>query len=171
MKTALIIYFMLFILLASSCQKPNSQAGVSGVSSACISNPAGCNSSLYQQSAGYSAYGNSGNPFTYYNNSAYLCNCPYGTMPTYNSSAGLGCVQSYSTPMVYGSFYAYLYIGWSSGWYQMPGISTYNASYSSCYNGAIQSCVVNESGSCPIGSFCLENSAGSSLGLCVTNYR
>lgn len=171
MKSALVIYFMLFILLASSCQKTNSQAGVSGVSSACISNPTGCNSSLYQQSAGYYSYGNSSNPFTYYNNSAYLCNCPYGTIPTYNSSAGLGCVQAYSQPIIYGGLYAYLYIGWNSGWYQMSAINTYSSTYSSCYNGAIQSCVVNQSGSCPIGSFCLENSSGSTLGLCVTNYR
>lgn len=170
MKSLLIIYFMLFILLASSCQKSNSQAGVSGVSANCISNQAGCNSSLYQQSAGFSAYGNSGNPFNYYNNSAYLCNCPYGTTPTYNSAAGLGCVQpSYSYAYaIYGGFYAYLYIGWNNGWYQLPALNTYS---SSCYNGAIQSCVVGASGDCPIGSFCLENSAGSTLGLCVTNYR
>ena len=168
MKFALIIYFMLFILVASSCQK-STQAGASGVNSTCITSPSSCNSTLYQQSNGYSNYGNTANPFSYYGDSAYLCNCPYGMIPTYNSRAGLGCVSpSYS---LYGSFYAYLNIGWNNGWYQMAAYSSLNSSYSGCYSGAIQSCVVNESGSCPIGNFCLENSAGSNLGLCVTNYR
>lgn len=171
MKSVLIIYFMLFILLASSCQKPNSQAGVSGVSSNCIQSPSSCNSSLYQQSYGYSAYGNTYSPFSYYNNSAYLCNCPYGYYPTYNSSAGLGCVRPNYTTSIYGGFYAYLYIGWNNGWYQTSTYNTYNSGYSSCYNAAIQSCVVNDGGTCAAGSFCLENSTGSNLGLCVTNYR
>jgi hypothetical protein len=166
----LIIYLVLLVLLASSCQK-GTQAGVSSVSANCVTNPTSCNSSLYQQSYGYSNYGNTSAPFSYYNNSAYLCNCPSGMIPTYNSNAGLGCVRPYSSTYLYGEFYAYLYIGWNNGWYQTAGLSTYNSAYSSCYNGAVQSCVVGQSEACPIGSFCLENSAGSSLGLCVTNYR
>jgi hypothetical protein len=166
MKALLVIYLILFALLASSCQK-STQAGVSGVSSNCISNPGGCSSSLYQQNQiyGYSSYGNTSNPFYYSNNTAYLCNCPYGTVPTYNSNAGLGCVSPYTSNF---SFYAYIYIGWNnSQWYNLPHLSSLS---SNCYSGAMQSCLVN-SASCPGGSFCLQSSAGSSLGLCVTNYR
>jgi hypothetical protein len=170
MKPMLIIYLVLFILLASSCQKPT-QAGVTNVNSNCITNPSSCNSSLYQQSSNYSNYGNTANPFNYFNNSAYLCNCPAGMIPTYNSSAGLGCVSSYNSFSMYGEFYAYLYLGWNNGWYQMAGLNTLNSSYSSCYSGAVQSCVVNQSGSCPLGAYCLPNSSGSRLGLCVTSYR
>jgi len=170
MKPMLIIYLVLFFLVASSCQRAT-QAGVSTVGSNCISNPASCNSSLYQQSSDYSNYGNTSAPFSYYNNSAYLCNCPSGMIPTYNSNAGLGCVRPTYQYNLYGSFYAYLYIGWNNGWYQTSGLTTLSSTYSSCYNGAVQSCMVNQSGTCPIGSFCLENSSGSSLGLCVTSYR
>jgi hypothetical protein len=176
MKSAIIIYSILFILLASACQKGNTEAVVGGVNATCINNPASCNSSLYQQSNGYTAYGNNSNPFQYHNNSAYLCSCPYGTTPTYNSYAGLGCVQNnYYSYGYYGSFYAYLYIGWgSNSWYQLPQLSSYNYNYnygnSNCYTGAIQSCVVNEN-NCPVGYSCRPNSSNSSLGLCATAYR
>lgn len=172
MKAALIIYSILFILLASACQRGNNEAAVSGVNANCINNPAACNSSLYQQSNGYTAYGNNYNPFQYYNNSAYLCSCPYGTVPTYNSYAGLGCVQSNYFSYSFG-FYGYLYLGWgSNSWYQLPQLSSYNYSYtySNCYNGAVQSCVVNQN-NCPAGYTCRPNSSNSSLGLCATAYR
>lgn len=168
MRVLLLVYFALFILMASSCQK-SKEAGAS-VDSACINNPASCNSSAYQQNSGYSSYPNTGNPFTYSNNSAYLCSCPYGSIPTYNAYAGLGCVR---TSYINFSFYAgysmgYMYLGWNQNqWYNQPQLSTYGAN---CYNGAVQSCVAGQN-TCPAGSTCMQNSRGSGLGLCVTSYR
>ena len=189
MKSVLFIYFALFILVAFSCQKSsvNKSSGELVNANSCSSNPANCNSSLYQQSYGYSNYGNTSSPFNYYNNSAYLCNCPYGTVPTYNSYAGLGCVQTsyYSSDYQTDGYldtskaaglgiYGYIYVGWSNNqWYGQPQVNSfyYGSSSSSCYSGAIQSCLVGQSNSCPGGSFCRSNGANSSLGLCVTTYR
>lgn len=155
-------------LITTSCQKTASQAANSN----CITNPSSCNSSLYQQSNGYSTYSNSSNPFYYYNNTAYLCNCPSGTIPTYNSYSGLGCVQSYYTNTYFGA-YAYLYIGWNSNqWSSLSQLNSFNYNtYYQCHNGAVQSCVVGQVNICPLGTYCHESSAGSSVGLCVTSYR
>lgn len=169
MRVLLLVYFALFILMATSCQR-SKEAGAS-VTSACINQPASCNSSVYQQSDGYSAYSNNGNPFSYAGNSAYLCNCPYGSIPTYNAYAGLGCVQtSYVNFSFYGSLYlGYMYLGWSQNqWSLQSQLTTYGAN---CYNGAIQSCVPNQANTCPAGSTCMQNGRSSSLGLCVTSYR
>ena len=173
MRVLLLVYFALFILVASSCQK-SKEANV-GVTSACVNQPASCNSSVYQQSDGYSTYSNNGNPFSYSGNSAYLCNCPNGSIPTYNSYAGLGCVQtSYYNMSYYGNFngsYAmgFLYLAWGQNqWYPQSQLSTYGAN---CYNGAVQSCVSGQANTCPAGSSCMQNGRSSSLGLCVTSYR
>ncbi len=169
MRTVFFIYLALFLVMASSCQKK-----AASVSNNCITNPASCSSSMYQQNTGYSNYGNTSNPFNYSGNTAYLCNCPAGSMPTYNSYSGLGCVQtSYYNPSYFG-VYAYMYLSWGNNqWNNMPYLSGYNqSSYSSsCYNGAVQSCVIGQANSCPMGTYCLESNAGSSLGLCVTTYR
>ena len=164
----LVLSLLLCLFAGTSCQKTASQAANNN----CISNPSSCNSSLYQQSNGYSSYTNTSNPFYYYNNTAYLCNCPAGTIPTYNSYSGLGCVQSYYTNTYFG-MYAYFYIGWNSNqWSSISQLSSFNYnSYYQCYNGAVQSCVVGQTNTCPLGTFCHENSAGSSVGHCVTTYR
>lgn len=169
MRILLLVYFALFIMMASSCQKTK-EAGPS-VSANCVSQPSSCNSSAYQQSNGYSTYPNNGNPFSYANNSAYLCSCPYGSVPTYNSYAGLGCVQTSAFSF---SFYAgfstgYAYLGWNQNqWNWQSQLSSYGAN---CYNGAIQSCVSSQANTCPAGTVCMQNSGSSSLGLCVTSYR
>lgn len=194
MKTFVFIYFALTILILSSCQK-SGEATVAGVNGQCITNAASCNTSAYAQARGYgyypygsgsggyatnygygSNYGNGSNyygygynysaPFTYYNNNAYLCNCPAGTIPTYNGYAGLGCVSTSNLNYGWGS---YFYMGWgSSNWYTMPNLN----SYSGCYSGAVQSCAINVPNSCPTGSYCLSNFTGSTLGLCTAgNHR
>ena len=169
MRVLLLVYFALFIMMASACQKTK-EAGV-GATSACINQPGNCNSSVYQQSDGYSAYGNTNNPFSYNGSSAYLCSCPYGSIPTYNSYAGLGCVQaSYFNFSLYGSFSSgFLYLGWAQNqWNWQSQLNTYGAN---CYNGVVQSCVSGQENMCPAGSSCMQNSRNSNLGLCVTSYR
>ena len=196
MKTLLFVYLALFILIASSCGKSgNTEATVSAVNPNCVTNPSTCNSAAYQQSNGYSPYGyngnNSGNyggnygdsstynngynggPFNYYGNTAYLCNCPNGSVPTYNGSNGLGCVRSAGLNL---GVYGYLYLSWGNNgnqWSNLPQMYQYNYNQtSSCYNGAVQSCTVGgAANNCPAGSVCRPNTNGSTIGLCVTSYR
>lgn len=170
-----------------------------GVDAQCVNNPTLCQSNVYNTpgftpynynnqynnynnggiyGGGYYYQGNySGNynggystsPFQNYNNTSYLCNCPSGMVPTYNSYAGLGCVQS---SQVYG--YGYAYFGWgganNSQWTNIPQISNYAGytnSNSGCYNGVVQSCLVDQPNTCAAGYSCQGNSASTRLGFCV----
>src|SRR5690606_3498536 len=104
MKTLLFVYFALLVMSLSAFQIPmNGQATVAGMN-ACMANPTACNTAAYQQNQGYTPYNYNNNsygytynynqPFNYFNNTAYLCNCPVGTIPTYNAYSGLGCVRA-----------------------------------------------------------------------------
>jgi hypothetical protein len=174
-------------LLMSSCQgSSNSSNGNAAVpTNACVSNPSSCQSGVYQQGYGFQNY-NSGyntsygyppggqNGFYYTNNSAYLCSCPAGSVPTYNNYGGLGCVQN---NLVSGGGYAYF--GWGAGtsnannhqWVNIPQVSNYTGynNNSSCYNGVVQSCLVDQAASCSAGYTCRASAAQSRLGLCVSN--
>jgi hypothetical protein len=193
MRTLFICYLALVILAFASCQKSNQEAVVPTMTTDCVNNPSACNSGLYQQSPGFTPYNYNGNtpygggyyggnygytyggyaggtynPFVFGNNSAYLCNCPVGSVPTYNNYAGLGCVQS-------SQFYGFAYVSFGYGannnqWTNIPQISN-QVGYgnSSCYNGVVQSCLVNNSSTCSVGYSCRSNSASSSLGICVSN--
>ncbi|MBC7465344.1 MAG: hypothetical protein H7256_05075 [Bdellovibrio sp.] len=130
-------------------------------------------------SGGYGSNYNSNyysNPFNTYNNSSYLCNCPSGSIPTYNSYAGLGCVQQ---TQVYAGVSAYAYFGWNSGagannqqWTNIPQISNQvGYGQSSCYNGVMQSCLVDQPSSCAVGYSCQSTSAASRMGLCTATNR
>lgn len=172
-----------------SCQPSNnwsnSNSNVTAPNNICVTNPASCQSGLYQQGYGFQPYGpgyNTGygypagaqNGFYYVNNSAYLCSCPAGSLPTYNSYGGLGCVNS---TLISGGGYAYF--GWSLGingatnnqWTNIPQISNYTGyqNNSSCYNGVVQSCLVDQPASCSSGYTCRATAAQSRLGLCVSN--
>lgn len=166
------------LVMFSSCQKSsNNDANMNAV---CINNPYQCQNGIYSQNYGYSPYYNNGygynnagfgNAFYYTNNSAYLCNCPVGTMPTYNAYGGLGCVNI----NMMGGFGGYAYFGWNMGatnnqWMNIPQVSNYTGyNQSSCYNGVVQSCIVNQANACSAGYTCRANSASSNIGLCVSN--
>lgn len=181
MKTLLFVYFALVIIALSSCQKSGEEAVVSGMNS-CVVNPASCNNaSAYSQNQGYTPYGYSyGNgsggyasPFNYYNNSAYLCNCPAGSIPTYNSYSGLGCVRNSGFSYKAG-LSAFFYIGWGNNqWNTIPQLYRYNYGYNNgtCYNGAVQSCNVSTPNSCPSGYICRPSNNANTLGLCVSSFR
>lgn len=185
MKTLVIVYFALVLISLSACQPSGKEAVVAG-NNACATDPMACgtngaiNGSAYQTNQGYSPYGSNGNgsgysqPFNYYNNNAYLCNCPNGTIPTYNGSAGIGCVsRSYMGSKV--SLSAFFYLSWGLN-YQMntlPQLYRYNygGGNTSCYNGAVQSCTVGQANNCPAGYLCQINGSSSTLGLCVASHR
>lgn len=191
MKTIFIVYIALVVLALSACQKPQqTEATAPGMNAQCVSNPNLCQSNIYNSPGfapynynnnygnGY-GYGNSynygggysygTNPFNYaQNNSAYLCNCSSGSVPTYNSYAGLGCVQQ---AQVYG--YGYAYFSWGTNnnqWTNIPQISnTTGYTNSGCYNGVVQSCLVDQANTCSVGYSCRTNDASSRLGLCVSS--
>ncbi len=195
MKTLLVMYVALVFLALSAC-KPKAeeqQAKVPALPGNCVVNQANCQTGLYNSpgyapynynnnygnnvyGGGYYAYGYSSGyqyggytngPFQYLNNSAYLCNCQSGYVPTYNSYAGLGCVQSS------GNNYAYAYFSWGANnnqWTNIPQVSNYQGySNSGCYNGVVQSCLVDQPSTCSVGYSCRADSASSRLGLCLSN--
>lgn len=192
MKSQAVFLFCFALLGLLSCQKSNQSADVPGMQANCVNNPSLCQPYTYQQSPGFSNYNgynsynnyygggavyggyNNGsyNPFYYTNNAAYLCNCPSGYIPTYNSYAGLGCVQNTS---VYG--FGYLYFSWgvsTNQWTSVGQITSisaagYSSSSSACYNGVVQSCLTTQINSCMIGYSCRSSSAGSQLGLCISD--
>ena len=188
LKSLLVLTVCTFaVFLMSSCQKDNNNnsGNNAGMNNICVTNPSACRSNVYQQGYGFQPYSNGyntgyGQPygaqsgFYYTNNSAYLCSCPSGNIPTYNSYGGLGCVNN---SMIQGGGYAYF--GWGSGqsgstnnqWVNIPQVSNYTGykNQSSCYNGVVQSCLVDQASTCSSGYTCKASSAQSRLGLCVSN--
>ena len=91
--------------------------------------------------------------------------------------AGMGCVNS---GMMSGG-YGYVYFGYGYGygagssannnqWTNIPQVSNYVGYNSqSCYNGVVQSCMTDQQIMCSSGYTCRASSAGSRLGLCVSN--
>lgn len=156
-----------------SCQKNNSSDNSYNINTICMQNPAACQSGVYQQGYGFQPY-NGYNPYYYNNyytgNAAYLCNCPIGTMPTYNTYGGLGCV---STQFANTGLYGYAYFGFgpnNNHWVNIPQISNHTGyNQSNCYNGVIQSCIVGQVNNCSAGYTCQSTSAQSRVGLCVAN--
>jgi hypothetical protein len=176
MRLMFFTYLVFVVFLVTSCQN-NQDDNNNTMTTNCVYNPSQCSSNIYQQGGGFSPYsyqysntsGYSG-AFYYLNNSAYLCNCPAGSIPTYNSYGGLGCVQS-SYMGSYG--YAYMTINGSSAgnnqWMNIPQISNVQG-YSSngCYNGVVQSCIVSNPSTCSAGYVCRPTDAASAVGLCAS---
>jgi hypothetical protein len=173
------------VFVMSSCQgeNNNNSNNAAAMNNVCVTNPAACQSGVYQQGYGFQpytngyntgyGYPNGQNGFQWMNNSAYLCSCPAGSIPTYNSYGGLGCVNN---TLISGGGYAYF--GWGTGsgatnnqWMNIPQISNYTGynNNSSCYNGVVQSCLVDQPSSCSAGYTCRATAAQSRVGLCVSN--
>lgn len=174
------IFAMTFVGLSACNNGGGSQTPAQNMNAQCVNNPQYCNSNYYQQNPGFYPYGNNYgyggygygyggySPFTYMNNAAYLCNCPVGTVPTYNTYAGLGCVQM---SQVYG--YGYAYFGYGANnqqWVNIPQVSNYTGYQGNgCYNGVVQSCLVDQPASCSAGYTCRAQDASSRLGFCTSN--
>lgn len=180
-KSLLGLLILGFAILNFGCQQSKDQNTTPVLANDCINYPQSCNPQLYNQNTGFvpynygSGYVYAGNgittsgatPFYMANSAAYLCNCPFGTVPTYNTYSGLGCVQSQYVGSGYVAF------GWGPNngqWLNIPQISNMSGyPNSSCYNGVIQSCVVGATNSCTAGYTCRYGSAASSLGICQKN--
>lgn len=178
------LIFTLTVLSACNNGGGSSTTTAQNMNADCVNYPQNCNANYYQQNPGFYPYGgyyNYGynNPINYMNNSAYLCNCPAGTMPTYNTYSGLGCVQ---TSQVYsygyaggyvGGYGAYAYFGFGANnqqWVNIPQVSNYSGyPNSGCYNGVVQSCLVGQPTGCSAGYTCRAQNPSSRLGLCVSN--
>src|SRR3989344_4518254 len=159
MKILLIMYVALVVLALSGCKsKTETQAIVPPISGNCVTSQVGCQSGIYN-TPGYTHY---------MYNSAYLCNCGPGYVPTYNTYAGLGCVQSSN---IGSSHYAYYSWGANNNqWTNIPQISNHvGYQNSGCYNGVVQSCLVDQPSTCAVGFTCRADSASSRLGLCRAN--
>lgn len=174
--------------MVTACQK-NKNDDQGNINADCLNYPQACQNGYYNQPGftpynyGYQNnggvfynngyYGTGTSPFHQLYNSNYLCNCPAGTVPTYNNYAGLGCVQSNLIGGGYG-FQGYAYWGWNGSnnnqWVNIPQISnTQGYNNSSCYNGVVQSCIVTDQATCRTGYSCRATSAASALGICVSN--
>jgi len=167
MRLMFFTYLAFIVLLVTSCQ--NNSDNNSQVTTDCVYNPSLCQGGIYQQSPGFIPYNYTNGYGNYYtNNSAYLCNCPSGTVPTYNNYGGLGCIQS---NYLGGYGYAYLSLSGANNnqWVNIPQISNvqgYNSN--GCYNGVVQSCLVSNPSTCTSGYTCRATTAASAIGLCVS---
>lgn len=186
MKALSFLILSTLVLAFSACQKSTQDAIVPAVTTDCLNNPSLCNGGVYQQAPGFTPYNYNGgsnyngyyssyyqggyNPFL--SGNGYLCNCPTGTIPTYNNYSGLGCVQS---TLVQG--YAYISFGYASNnnqWTNMPQISNVvgYGGYTQnqvCHDTVVQSCFVGDAAACGTGYTCRINSASARLGVCVSN--
>lgn len=188
MRVLFFSYLILVTFMVTACQKNNNDEG--HITTDCLNYPAACQTSYYNQPGftpynyngygyGYQQggvfynngyYGSGTSPFHQMYNSAYLCNCPAGSVPTYNNYAGLGCVQS----NLLGGYQGYAYYGYNTSnnnqWVNIPQISnTTGYNNSSCYNGVVQSCIVTDAASCRTGYTCRPSSGASAIGVCVSN--
>lgn len=180
-------YLILVTFMVTSCQK-NNDTDEGAITTDCLTYPQACQTGYYNQ-PGFQPYNYGGgyqnNGGVYYNNAyvgtgtspfhqmynnSYLCNCPVGTVPTYNNYAGLGCVQS----NMLAGYQGYAYYGYNTSnnnqWTNIPQISNIQGyNNSSCYNGVVQSCIVTDQATCRSGYSCRANSAASAIGICVSN--
>ena len=184
MRLLFFSYLILVTFMVTSCQK-NNDDDTGAITTDCLNYPQACQSGYvgqqgftpynygYQQGGVYynnGYYGSGSSPFHQMNNSSYLCNCPMGSVPTYNNYSGLGCVQS----SMLGGYQGYAYYGYNTSnnnqWVNIPQISnTSGYNNSSCYNGVVQSCIVTDQASCRSGYTCRPSSGASALGICVSN--
>ncbi|MFS4458256.1 hypothetical protein [Bdellovibrio sp. HCB2-146] len=168
------------------------QTAVSPLELQCINGQANCPNNGYNQYPGWSAY-----PYAYNNGYNYVnyfaqngfCNCPYGSIPAYNGTMGLGCVRNtYIQPYVgayfywnFGNIYAgawggaggypyyntYTYPGYNypNNYPQFSNVNAYQGP--SCTQNLAQSCYLNVPNSCGGGLVCRPTAANSNLGICT----
>ncbi|MNJ99747.1 hypothetical protein D3C87_175280 [compost metagenome] len=190
------VVFAIFALFVAACDggggggnsnnNYGGQIATTPLDNRCFNGQMNCNSGVYNQfyQYGWMAYPGFqyGYNYTNYFNQYGVCNCPVGTLPTYNSYAGLGCVrQEYLNPFMGFSFY------WQVGWggygsygyshpmndypvniNQISNVSGY-PNNGNCQQNLIQSCYANQANSCGTGATCRITAAGSGLGICVRN--
>lgn len=158
----------------------NQKVAQTPLSMDCLNGTAYCNTGAYNNLNGYGYYSYPGyvqgyNYYAYAQQNGF-CNCPVGTLPTYNSSYGLGCVRAdLIQPYLNYSFY------WTFGYYSnyvpanqglnSPQVSNLGTvSYQNggtCQSQLNYSCFVDQAGSCGNQGTCQPTAGGSRLGICV----
>ncbi len=181
MKNIIFATLTAITFLGFSCAKSGGstvqQPTATTMNTDCVNNPQLCNNNYYNNNYGFQPYN--------YNNGGYynavgsnLCNCPSGTMPTYNAYAGMGCVNANVVNSGgSGGLYGYAYFGYGTGsgannnqWMNIPQVSNYvGYNNQSCYNGVVQSCMTDQQNMCSTGFTCIASNASSRMGLCVSN--
>jgi hypothetical protein len=188
MKNIFVAVLSIFTVLTLGCAQSSdsnnqqtTQTTATVLSTDCVTYPQNCNPNYYNNSYGfqpngyYNNYYYNNNGYNPYNYSAGLCNCPSGTMPTYNAYSGMGCVNVNFANTGGFSAYAYFGVGYGYGannsqWMNIPQVSNYvGYNQQNCYNGVVQSCATDQVNSCGNGYTCRASNAGSRLGLCVSN--
>lgn len=187
------VVFIIFALFVAACGdnggSNNNNNGYIATSplDGCITGNGYCNTNIYNQYYQYGWMTYPGfrpgyNYINYFQQYGGACNCPAGTLPVYNSYAGLGCVsEAYLRPFIGFNFYWQISWGYNpyGGYYsshplndypvntnQISNISGYPTN-GNCQQNLIQSCYVDQANSCGNGATCRVTAAGSRLGICV----
>lgn len=200
--------FLLIALFVAACQNDGGGGGgnttvTNGVTTpltSCIDGTTFCDGRIYSQTPGFMAYpGMYGSAYNYMNQFARggFCNCPMGTSPIYNSTYGLGCIQT-RLLQPFAGYYMYWQIdyssNWTTGWGYNDPAYYYGYGYnsapqipnnypqysnipagtypgfgggSSCSRNLTQSCLLNQGNTCGNGATCRQVISGSNLGVCA----
>lgn len=200
--------FIATALLITACQNDSGGGGGGTVTATtttttpltqCIDGSAYCDNRIYSQTPGWMPYpGMYGYAYNYISgfSRSGFCDCPRGYAPVYNSTYGLGCIQS-RLLQPFAGYYMYWQIdissNWSTGWgyndpayfygYGYTSAPTYPNNYpqysnipagtypgyggGSCSRNLTQSCLLNQANTCSNGATCRQVMYGSNLGVCA----
>lgn len=191
-------YLLICALVIAGCQPDNGGGvGTTPVSTplpptlnqSCLNGSTYCNNSLYNQTPGFMQYPglyNYAYNYTTHFNQYGFCDCPYGFLPVYNSTYGLGCVSRQVLQPYASNFMRWQWDTATVGWgyannynntYDAPQTSLPNfPQYSnipqaghypgSCTKHVTQSCMMDQSITCGQGAICRQVYQGSNLGVC-----
>lgn len=185
-----LVYMFLTVFALAACQPDNNGGNTVTANNVattplqlnCLNGSTYCNNTMYNQYPGFVAYPGWYNYAYNYNNTFVttgFCGCPTGYLPTYNTTYGLGCVQSQLLYPYWNDFFMWTYWGTGWGYYAFsapqPGINqphfsnipTNTSGLNSCTQTLTQNCDLNVANSCGAGATCRQVIAGSSLGVCV----
>ncbi|MNL10634.1 hypothetical protein D3C87_1314410 [compost metagenome] len=132
------LLFVLVSLILAACGDDGGGGGTTAktpLELQCINGQANCNNSGYNQYPGWSSYPYQNGGYNYVNYFAQngFCNCPYGTMPAYNGTMGLGCVRNTYVNMYAGAYF-YWNFGNLGGYAQLGGGYGYNNGWNNGYS-------------------------------------
>jgi hypothetical protein len=176
MKKFIVALFTIY-LAACAGSSGGSTTATTVLDQSCLNGSAYCNNQAYNSYYGFSSYPGYYPGYNYTTSANGYCSCSYGSVAVYNSSMGLGCVQSNLASRagaVLTTWSSYGYNGWE---YAAPAPQWQNnqPEYSnvpgSAYPGSCQktlqtSCFLGQANTCPTGTTCRAIIANSNLGIC-----
>lgn len=138
------------------------------------------NNQIYNSAYGYQAYPMDQYAQAYYSQHSqygalsHLCGCPYGSRPVYNGSMGFGCAANAILPQTSSIYFhglsTYQGSAYNGHYVNIPQVSNVSpsGSISSCYSNVAASCVIGQTGQCPLGTTCQSNGNNNSpIGICT----